>query len=475
MKKILIFITTYNRPGLLLELVKQIHSQAESYQIQFFIVNDKSSCSYAIANRTIFRLYPNTQYYMMKENMGKKHFWRIFQFAYAKMKAMKFDYMVQLQDDIGLTPNFFNRAIEMYESIKDPKMACLNIRNETSRNGKSLWTPVKSQPVNIAGVAMNKIGWVDCVFMCTAFLLNKLKYTFYPVDLHFSSNPKLSSGVGMQMSQRIVNLGLNIYQPQKSLITHGHIESVMHPEERKRVPLISNHQLVTASMAAIPSRTEALKEVVDSLLPQVDQLRVYLNEFTAVPKFLSHDKITVFRSQDHLGDLGDVGKFYRCEDINGYHFTVDDDIIYPKNYVDAMIASIEQYGRKYAISCHGRIFGKLPVTTYYRGHTEAFSYLLPLLRDRFVHVCGTGVLAYHTDTIRMKLADFPRSNMADIWFSKRANKLNVQILVIKHHKGWFKVSAKSDENYSIYTACNRKDEFQTKITNETPWKQLKTI
>jgi len=59
-------------------------------------------------------------------------------------------------------------------------------------------------------------------------------------------------------------------------------------------------------MATMPSRVNSLFETVKSLLPQVTELHVYLNEFDNVPAFLSNPKIKVYRSQDEVGDLGDV-------------------------------------------------------------------------------------------------------------------------------------------------------------------------
>ena len=97
-------------------------------------------------------------------------------------------------------------------------------------------------------------------------------------------------------------------------------------------------------MASIPEREHALEDSVASILPQCDQFNIYLNNWDVVPDFLNHKKINVFRSQDELGDLGDVGKFFCCDSWNdAYIFTVDDKLLYPRNYAKQMIGKIEQY------------------------------------------------------------------------------------------------------------------------------------
>ena len=89
-----------------------------------------------------------------------------------------------------------------------------------------------------------------------------------------------------------------------------------------------NDKKVTVSIATIPSRKEALKATINSLINQVDKIHVYLNNYEKIPNCLTYNsyklktqglkKIEYFRSQDYE-DLGDVGKFYWGAIIKGYH------------------------------------------------------------------------------------------------------------------------------------------------------------
>jgi len=474
MKRIIVFITTYERPEMLLGLLKQIRNQSKSYNIKLIINNDKSTSDYSKAMSYLKRYIDDFYYIEDNIHRGKTNYWHIINKIYEMMRKEPFDYFIKLDDDIILLKNFFDQCINQFDAIQDPVKACLNILNDHTRNGYALWVNVKQKPVKFKSYNYIFTGWVDMNFICTRRYFDILNYQINKVDINWSGKPGQSSGVGMQITQRLYAARASVYQVSNSLLIHGSHESVMHPEHRKETPLISNHMkdLIISTMATMATRIEALKESVASLLPQVDELHIYLNDFESIPEFLSNKKIKIYDSRKEAGDLGDVGKFYNVDDIKGYHFMVDDDFIYPNDYVNRLIEKIEQFKRKYIIGLHGRIFGKLPVKSYYKGHTQSFRCLGDVPNDAFVHVTGTGASAYHTDTINISIDDFQTSNMADIWFSRKANNCNVPVLVVKHKKGWLIDSKKYNPTQSIYYNCYKNDIVQTNVVNSTDWRKL---
>lgn len=221
-------------------------------------------------------------------------------------------------------------------------------------------------------------------------------------------------------------------------------------------------------MASFPPREKALKESVNSILPQCHELHIYLNDYDSVPWFLNHQKIKVFRSQDEIGDLGDVGKFYQCDNWKGYAFTVDDKIIYPGNYAAVMIKAIEDYNRKAVVSLHGRIT-KPNCVSYYHDFIKAFRCLDSVSQNEFAHVLGTGVMAWHTDTFKPKFSSFSTSNMSDIWLSKSLQEENVPGLILRHQAGWIRLSRLQNNRVSISASCSHADEIQTRVVNSVDW------
>jgi len=474
MKKIIVFITTYERPEMLLNLLKEIKKQGKNFQIKLLINNDCSSANYAKVIAYLKRYFKDFYYYEDNIHRGKAYYYHIIHEFYQLVRSESFDYFIQIPDDIQLVDRFFDRAIQKFDSIRDEKKACLNILNDYGRNGHAVWVPVDPKKIQFDSYTFILSGWVDMAYICGRKYFEFLDFKINVVDKNWSGKPGRSSGVGKQISERLFAAGASIYQVSHSLLIHGLHESVMHPHERKKHPLISNHRKdkVTASLATMPSRELSLEETVKSLLPQVDELHVYLNNFTHIPEFLNNDKISVFESAKEVGDLGDVGKFYTADKIKGYHFTVDDDLIYPSDYVNKLIEQIEKHDRKYIVGLHGRIFDNMPVNSYYNGHTAGFTCLGDLNQDVFVHVSGTGVTAYHTDTFRIGVMDFDTINMADIWFSRKANNENVPILLLKHSKGWIKESQKYNRTQTIYHNCHSKDEIQTEVVNSVEWNEL---
>lgn len=191
---------------------------------------------------------------------------------------------------------------------------------------------------------------------------------------------------------------------------------------------------VFAGMATIPERVDALEIVVASLLPQVDRLGVYLNGWDEVPPFLKHEKIVVARSQDN-GDMGDAGKFFWVDGHEGVYFTCDDDIRYPSDYVARTLAKLRQYGFQAVVGWHGSVI-KAPFHDYYNSECRrVFSFESGRPWDTPVHLLGTGCLAFHVSTIKVRHADFKEANMADVFFALLAQKQRVPLIVVEHAKG----------------------------------------
>jgi hypothetical protein len=193
--------------------------------------------------------------------------------------------------------------------------------------------------------------------------------------------------------------------------------------------------LKTASLAAIPARVDSLNTVIERLLPQVDRVNVYLNAFQECPQFLLHPKITVARSQE-FGDIGDAGKFFWASSVDGYHFTCDDDILYPLDYVERTISAIEALARQAVVGWHGSILQSPFLDYYHSDSRKIYSFRRAASQNLSVHLLGTGVMAYHTSTIKVGLQDFPSPNMADTWFGVLGQRQSVPFVQLAREEGY---------------------------------------
>ena len=184
-------------------------------------------------------------------------------------------------------------------------------------------------------------------------------------------------------------------------------------------------------MASIPCRMETLERVVDSLLPQVDILNIYLNEWDKIPLFLEHKKINAVLSQNEIGDIGARGKFYWSNNIIGIHLTVDDDILYPLDYVEKILDGMNR-NKKSIVTFHGSIlrypqFSKKETVSHFARDTGS---------DIPVTIGGTGVMAYNTEDVKINFESFLCDYWADGWFAIQSRAQHIPIISLKHESDW---------------------------------------
>lgn len=225
-------------------------------------------------------------------------------------------------------------------------------------------------------------------------------------------------------------------------------------------------EMVTASMVTIPSRLNTMRQVVNSILPQVDRLNVFLAGFSQVPDVLTHPKIKVLRSQEY-GALEDNAKFL-SNDLTGFHFTIDDDLIYPDDYVKVLIGKLEAFEFRPAIGVHGILIND-PFTGYYDVSSRiVYRYRDDVKDDVYVHIIGTGTLAYHTRNVSFTLAGNEETRMIDIYFGLYCQANHIPVICIAHGGSWLK-DLETPLETRIYNQFKDDDRLQTSLVQSIVW------
>ena len=194
-------------------------------------------------------------------------------------------------------------------------------------------------------------------------------------------------------------------------------------------------ELRVASLATVPSRVDCLRTALASLRPQVSTINVYLNGHTEVPACVTDFECNYALSSEH-GDLGDAGKFFWAADLrSAWHVTCDDDFWYAANHVDHLVDAARRLSA--AVSLHGvELSDELAqghaVDWLKEGRRRWLRACDSVPEDVRVHVLGTGVGCYHTDLVRVSIADFPLPHSADIWFSSICQAQGVARFVPVH-------------------------------------------
>jgi len=206
----MIFIFSYQRLEMLEALVKTIDTD-------YIILDDGSE----------FKLQRMHQF----KHEGKAGFWRKWQYAFDIAKATNDDLFIFLPSDFQDVQ--WERINEIHEQLKDQPYL-YNIVND---GRQSCWG---------SGYAKNhdkdslRVFFTDCGFFCNRKALEAINWKIIPVNAYrFKGNANISSGVGQNLTKQFNRSGVLMLTPKKSLAYHGDHPSVMHPDERKRIPLIS--------------------------------------------------------------------------------------------------------------------------------------------------------------------------------------------------------------------------------------------
>lgn len=207
------------------------------------------------------------------------------------------------------------------------------------------------------------------------------------------------------------------------------------------------------------NRKNQLLKTIESIYDQCDIINIFLNEYHTIPETLIDDKILITTTDN---EKGDAYKFQQLSVSDGYYLTIDDDLIYPKNYVENLINQIEKYGRKSIITFHGRSFHDFPIKSYYKDNDVYIHFTDELLVDTKVQFGGTGVMGFHTDLLKIDLEYFKYPNMADVWVGKYTKENDIDIICVKKPKNYI-IQQKIQE--TIFKTHNKNDKIQTKITN----------
>ena len=216
---------------------------------------------------------------------------------------------------------------------------------------------------------------------------------------------------------------------------------------------------VTANIATYPKRHEQLKKMLPTILDQFDEIRVCLNEYDQAPQFLKHDKITVAIPPVNLTDNGKF-MFIEIADKDELYCTLDDDILYPKNYRKTLEEAHKRYPEA-ILTFHGRKLNGKFKKYYKAGHT-AYRCLGRVTQDVSIDVAGTGVSAFVPFKGCEDIALFKQQKMSDIVFSLQAAYQKKEIICLRHKQGWIK---NIESDVSIYQDEVKSDVRQAYFCN----------
>jgi hypothetical protein len=147
--------------------------------------------------------------------------------------------------------------------------------------------------------------------------------------------------------------------------------------------------------------------------------------------------------------MGDAGKFYKVDFFkNSYYFSIDDDLIYPKNYVENTLNELKSVQDQSIVTYHGKIFKN--ETKSYHDVNENFRCLDVVKENKEIDFPGTGVMCFHTSYFKLRFSDFDFPNIADTIVGIEIKNQNKKCIVLKHEKNWINHSEKIDLDQTLF-------------------------
>lgn len=225
-----------------------------------------------------------------------------------------------------------------------------------------------------------------------------------------------------------------------------------------------------ACMASVPENMSYLKTSVESILPQVDTLHVFLQDYESVPAFLNHEKIYISRSQD-FGNLGECGKYYWVEEISGYQFICSELMKYPSHYVENMRKAVEVHDKKAIVGLGGLVIDENSFSI--NKAVDVFESTGRLDHTRNVDVVDDSAIAFHSSVLKISRHHFYQQEFSSYWLSILAKEQNIPLLCMKHEENW--IEGLSADESLLRNKNNQLLEFIIRTFFQKDFPEKKTI
>jgi len=213
--------------------------------------------------------------------------------------------------------------------------------------------------------------------------------------------------------------------------------------------------VIAVGLATVPARRKVVHRVIDSILGQTAApavVYVAFNGHSAVP----HPDPRVVMREAGTKNCGDLEKFFPLEEASGcsadYVATIDDDILYPPDYLECLYRWSRYYGDACAVGVHGRRM-RLPCKEFYRG--KLYHCCAGLDGPEPVILLGTGTMFVRRSMLLLNRPwEAAFVNRGDILAATELARQGVERVAIPRKAGWLR-ELPGFRRSATYTASQR--------------------
>ncbi|TCJ13419.1 hypothetical protein EZJ19_10230 [Parasulfuritortus cantonensis] len=222
---------------------------------------------------------------------------------------------------------------------------------------------------------------------------------------------------------------------------------------------------VVGAMATMPTRADSFRVMLDSVLPQLDLLYVFLDGFAEIPAWLSglaKCRVELIPADSPLHNASRLLAPARFGAEAVFLF-LDDDILYPADYVQRILAGLRRYDYRAWVGFHGTLF--LPPHERFVLHRKTFPFFKRLKRDRQVHLLGCGTLACHSALLGMNPEGWRHPRLDDLYMATEAAGAGIDLIALRRPARWLRAIAQNQPD-SMWRQAQDDDRVPSRLMRE---------
>lgn len=210
---------------------------------------------------------------------------------------------------------------------------------------------------------------------------------------------------------------------------------------------------IVASISCIKHRRHNLHNVLRSVLPQCDSVILHIDFSPMQYELPNTNNLIVFVHDSQTSEIRTVDAALNTD---AYYFMIDDDIIYPSNYMNTMVNMLDAYNNVPILCVHGSIINFKKDDNWYRNRI-VFHFASGLYEPQIINVPGAGTSCFYTGSFVPE--KYTNLNMTDIQIARQAKMTNTPILCINRPAYWLNPINDSGEciyeNIGFYEKRNK--------------------
>jgi hypothetical protein len=219
-------------------------------------------------------------------------------------------------------------------------------------------------------------------------------------------------------------------------------------------------------MATMPSRMESLRTALPRILPQVERLYVYLDQYDGLPCELAREaKVVPLLPDATRPRLGCGGKLMGLRRESGpcLYFCFDDDIVYPEDHVAYLAAALRKRAHRCVVGMHGSVFAQQPASYIHDKRVLAFNQAQNF--DVLVDELGTGTIGFHSSVLDLDPERWHPPNMTDLHLAIEAVRERVPLYCLRRPANRLQPIALVQED-SLFKQALADDSVQTRLLRD---------